>query len=310
VNDLITCVLLFAQFMILRSLALLVLAAGYEFSALMAVPHALSFPRLFAASGVIGAGPQTTAWLYMIWHTGFPLAVIAYSLLRGHERIENAGRAIGIAAGAVVAIVAGATLLTTSGHDLLPAVMQGDAYTPMLPIVTGGVWLFSIAALTVLWLRRPHSVLDVGLMVVMCAWILEIALAAILNAGRFDLGFYAGRVYGLLSGGLVLLVLLIETGAVYARLAASFEAESLDRSRQLRELEAELIHVSRLTELGQMVSVLSHEVNQPLSAIGTYIGGALRLLRPARPARPPRRCSAPAGRSAAPARSSSGFASS
>jgi two-component system sensor kinase FixL len=116
-------------------------------------------------------------------------------------------------------------------------------------------------------------------MVVMGAWILEIALAAILNAGRFDLGFYAGRVYGLLSAGLVLLVLLIETGAVYARLAASFEAERRDRTRQLRELEAELIHVSRLTELGQMVSALSHEVNQPLSAIGTYIGGALRLLR-------------------------------
>jgi two-component system, LuxR family, sensor kinase FixL len=113
----------------------------------------------------------------------------------------------------------------------------------------------------------------------MCAWTLEVALGAILNAGRFDLGFYAGRAYGLLAGCLVLLVLLIETGAVYARLASSFEAESRDRTRQLRELESELIHVSRLTELGQMISALSHEVNQPLSAIGSYVGGALRLLR-------------------------------
>ena len=30
-------------------------------------------------------------------------------------------------------------------------------------------------------------------MVVLCAWLFDIALSAILNAGRFDLGFYAGR---------------------------------------------------------------------------------------------------------------------
>ena len=58
---------------------------GYLFTALMAVPHALSFPRLFAPDGLIGAGPQTTAWLYMIWHAGFPLAVIGYALLRDRE---------------------------------------------------------------------------------------------------------------------------------------------------------------------------------------------------------------------------------
>ena len=66
VTDLITSVLLFAQFGLLRSPALLVLAGGYLFTAFMAVPHALSFPRLFAPEGLIGAGPQTTAWLYMI----------------------------------------------------------------------------------------------------------------------------------------------------------------------------------------------------------------------------------------------------
>ena len=93
VNDLVTAVLLFAQVIILRSPALLLLAAGYEFCALMAVPHALSFPRLFAPGGLIGAGPQTTAWLYMIWHTGFPLAVIGYARARGRARIDHAGRA-------------------------------------------------------------------------------------------------------------------------------------------------------------------------------------------------------------------------
>jgi signal transduction histidine kinase len=279
VNDLITAVLLFGQFIILRTPALLLLAAGYEFSALIAVPHTLSFPQLFGPVALIGAGPQTTAWLYMIWHTGFPLAVIGYAWLRGYPRIKRPIRAIGIATGAVIAIIIAAVFLTTARHELLPAIMQRNDYTPLLPIVTVGVWSLSVIALLVLWRRRPHSVLDVWLMVVMCAWALDIALSAVLNAGRFDLGFYAGRAFGVLAGTLVLLVLLIETGAVYARLAASFEAESRDRTQQLRELESELIHVSRLTELGQMLSALAHEVNQPLSAIGTYIAGSLRLIR-------------------------------
>lgn len=65
VNDLITAVLLFGQFRILRQRALVALAAGYLFTALMAIAHALTFPGLFAAGGLLAAGPQTTAWLYM-----------------------------------------------------------------------------------------------------------------------------------------------------------------------------------------------------------------------------------------------------
>jgi two-component system sensor histidine kinase/response regulator len=39
--------------------------------------------------------------------------------------------------------------------------------------------------------------LDTWLMVVMCAWIFDVGLSAVFNAGRFDLGFYSGRIYGL-----------------------------------------------------------------------------------------------------------------
>jgi len=41
----------------------------------------------------------------------------------------------------------------------------------------------------------------------------------VLNAGRYDLGWYAGRIYGLLAGSFVLLVMLLENGLLYARLA-------------------------------------------------------------------------------------------
>ncbi len=47
---------------------------------------------------------------------------------------------------------------------------------------------------------------------------------------------------------------------------------------RLQELQAELVHISRLTAMGEMASALAHELNQPLSAIANYIRGSRRLL--------------------------------
>jgi two-component system sensor kinase FixL len=47
---------------------------------------------------------------------------------------------------------------------------------------------------------------------------------------------------------------------------------------RLRELQTELIHISRLTAMGEMASALAHELNQPLSAIANYLKGLRRLL--------------------------------
>jgi two-component system sensor kinase FixL len=47
--------------------------------------------------------------------------------------------------------------------------------------------------------------------------------------------------------------------------------------RRVRELQSELVHVQRLSELGQFVSALVHEVNQPLTAITNYVNACRRL---------------------------------
>lgn len=54
--------------------------------------------------------------------------------------------------------------------------------------------------------------------------------------------------------------------------------ERHETEAQLRELQAELVHVSRLTALGEMATALAHELNQPLSAIANYLRGSHRLL--------------------------------
>ena len=70
ISDLITACLLFGQFLRLRLAALLLLAAAYLFDVLLIVPHALTFPGVFTPSGLLGARPQTTAWIYAFWHGG------------------------------------------------------------------------------------------------------------------------------------------------------------------------------------------------------------------------------------------------
>ncbi|TPQ31780.1 PAS domain-containing sensor histidine kinase [Bradyrhizobium guangdongense] len=47
---------------------------------------------------------------------------------------------------------------------------------------------------------------------------------------------------------------------------------------RLQELQSELVHVSRLSAMGEMASALAHELNQPLAAISNYMKGSRRLL--------------------------------
>jgi two-component system sensor kinase FixL len=51
---------------------------------------------------------------------------------------------------------------------------------------------------------------------------------------------------------------------------------------RLQELQSELVHISRLTAMGEMASTLAHELNQPLSAISNYLKGSVRMLEGAR----------------------------
>ncbi len=223
INDLITAILLYSQFAILRSRAMLLLASAYLFTAAAAIVHGLTFPGLFAPTGLLGAGSQTTVWLYMIWHAGFPLLSLGYALTKdrdGGPKIGwSTGRAVAASVVAVGAVMTALTWIVTVQHHLLPALLSGGHYTQTMLIVVSGVWLLSLAALIVLWSRRPHLVIDVWLIVVLFAWLFDIALAAILNVARFDLGFYVGRIYGLCAASFVLGMLLVDNVALQAKMA-------------------------------------------------------------------------------------------
>ncbi len=223
--DLITAALLFGQYAILRLRALLVLGSGYLFTAGMITAHALSFPGLFTLTGLFGGDGETTAWLYAFWKWGFAVSVLAYVLLKDEKPRSNAPRrrarvSILIAVAIVLFMVCGLTLFAIMGSDLLPTLMIGNRYAPASHYIAVVGWTIGPVALLLLW-RRLYSVLDLWVLVAGCVQALEVAVSSTLNSGRFDLGWYLGRTYGLAAMSFVLLMLLLENNRLYARLADS-----------------------------------------------------------------------------------------
>jgi len=225
-NDLITAVLLIGQARHARNVGILIIACGYLFDAAMVVAHCLSFPGVFSEQGLLGSSRQTTPWIYITWHGIFPLFICAYALVvhtkwdvsLEHRRFRQA-IAVGVIGAAGLAGVC--TLVASAGADLLPPLISGSNFRL---VVTSGIgpvtWLICFVAAVLLWVRtRGRTVLDLWLTVVMVAWLLDILLSAMISTVRFDFGYYAGRIYGLMAASFVLGALLLEANQLYGRLA-------------------------------------------------------------------------------------------
>jgi signal transduction histidine kinase len=282
VSELITAILLFGQYAVQRSSALLMLAAGYLFTALLLIPHTLTFPGAFTEAGLLNAAPQTTAWMYIIWRVALPLTVVVYALRGrpGNSIDRPSWRAsvnILLAVLAVVATGMAVVVFTVAGHGWLPELVVDGRFTAIAHFAVGAVLGLTVAALIVLACRRPLSVLDWWLLVVMLAWACAATLSSFISTGRYDTGFYAGRFYAMLASCFVLAVLLTETTTLYAQVIRATMQERSERERRLKEMEAVLVHLARVSELAQIVSSLSHEVNQPLTALSNYVRAGIRL---------------------------------
>src|SRR5882757_3574763 len=122
VADFITATLLFAQYSIQPQRALLALACGYMFSGSFAFLQTLAFPGGYATAGLIGDGPNSPAWIYVLWHTTFPAAILVYAFSKD---AAGAGRpvmtAIAITIACVLAVIAGLTWIVTTKTEYLPS---------------------------------------------------------------------------------------------------------------------------------------------------------------------------------------------
>jgi signal transduction histidine kinase len=259
VADLVTALLLFAQFRVTSLRPLLVLACGYLFSSLIVVAHLLTYPGAFSPTGLLGAGPQTAVWLNPLWRFGLSAGFAAYAILRLRDEPLSSSRwaprsAIPWAVAIVVAVVGSLIFATTAGHDLLPPLLSSGRINLAGRVVCAVVLAANLTAFVLLMHTRGRSILDVWLAVAAAALAAESTFILFVAAQRYDVAFYAIRLIALPVSKIVLFALLWELLRLYANLAAS--------NQELRQERA-----SRLTSAATLMGAISHDVRQPLAAI-------------------------------------------
>ena len=273
-SELIAAAMLFAQAAVFRSPALTVLGAVYLYTALLLIPHALTFPGAFSPSGLLGAGVNTTAWIVMFRQPAFPIAALLYVAFKqaASRAPAGIGRPAGVAVGVVaaIALAAAVTILTTSGQGLLPPFFSSRAG----PIrAEAAVFIFAVLALfvfaTAVLFRKRSSVLDMWLLVALSGFLVQMLLMMMVR-GRFTASWYALYVLALVSQQVVTLALIAESNQLYARLALTTAAGKRERYARLMSLDA-------------VAAAISHEVGQPLTAIRLQAGTGRSRLTRARP---------------------------
>jgi len=269
-TDVIIAVILFSQFSIVRSRALLVIANGYVFAALILVPYILAFPGLFEPGRALIGGLQTTAWLYILRHCGLAGFICTFAVLNRtatdmHLR-GGVRRSIFLSICGTTAIVLALATLCIAEHSMLPTTAVDDVhfsggwlYYAGLPIAS----LYSLAV-TLLWPRR-HTVLGLWLLVVAFVHLVAVPLSFFPSPSRFSVGWYTVVVINLIANSLVLIVLLVEISNLYPRVMLAVRA-------QRREREA------RLVTGDAVAAMIAHEVKQPLAAMITRAETGLQRL--------------------------------
>ena len=270
VGQVITATLLYAQASVFRSRALAILGTCYLFTALLLVPHALTYPGAFSSGGLLGAGMNTTAWIALLRQMSFAVAVIVYVWAKpsgssGQPGTESSAPKIVVHIVAAVVLATAVTILTTSGLELLPPIFYDRDHVIRSDLVgyEGVAAVLWVIAIAMLW-RRRSSVLDMWLLVALASWLLQSLLVMTLP-GRSTAGFYWLSVITMVSHLIVMLALIAESTRLYARLALSASAWNREREARLMSIDA-------------LAAAISHEVGQPLTAVRIHANCALTHL--------------------------------
>jgi signal transduction histidine kinase len=257
VADLLTAILLFAQYSVQPHRAFLFVASGYIFAGSFAFLQTLTFPGSYAPNGLIGDVYNTPAWFFVFWYTTFPLSILGYALLRDKEKISSRSTAANIA---ITLICVSGTIAFLSWIAISQTEHLPRFFTTGLTLQTRlsnqfNVCLTLLTSLVLLALfLRGRTVLDLWLMVTLFAAVPNFLVAVYAGSTRFSVGWYTARGFALIASCMLLSVLVTEMTVLYSRLASALVMQRRERANRLVSIDA-------------ATAAIAHEINSPLSSI-------------------------------------------
>jgi signal transduction histidine kinase len=275
--DGITAFLLIVQFRQTAFLPFLCLGGGYMFSGLMAALHVLAIPGVLIVPDVFGVTANTSMLVRACWLAGQPLGGLAFAVAmrRPHAPLDRVNRLSAMACGAVVLLAALVVLVVTRFDAWMPDLTDkaenwGTTYVFFLPALLA---LQLAAIFTIIRSTRCRTVLSLWLTVALVSGLTETVIGwwlpgvGVAVGRRYSLLFYVARIAGAISTSLLLLVMLHQIAALYARLVATV--------RSLQQSERHIVEQQRMGAIAQLAGGVAHDFNNLL----TVISGNLDLVR-------------------------------
>ncbi len=244
VVDIVTAFLLFGQFVYCRLRGYAVLGAAFLFSALAAIPFLFTFPGAILAEAPVIGGPQSSIWIWHLWHILFP-AMIAAALLvhqrSQHTQLERITPVVEATVSLVVVAVVVMTVAVTLFHDRLPVLYAGGdvPLTPAFYWTGGAAAVVTAAALGLaLPMASQRSVLHIWIVMVLLALLADVG-ASLAAYDRYTVGWYFGRVEAMLASSVLFVVFLSDVSRLYRNMVSTLRklaAANDEKERLLAEV--------------------------------------------------------------------------
>lgn len=225
--NLVTSYLLFNQFRITASLPVLLLASVYLATAIITLPHLLTFPSALTFIADPNRYQQASIWFWVYWHSGFPLGLLLYSWLDvryKHRPIQqhHIKPAIFAAVFGVLVVTSVLIYVTLNCCQWLLPLIDHNEYSHLNSSGVGPVvWL--ITALALLTLKRQpetKNALHLWLCCALFTALIDITIT-LTASSRYTLGWYAARITSLFSASIVFGAIIHEINSLYVKVSQS-----------------------------------------------------------------------------------------
>lgn len=230
ITDLLTAYLLFGQFLQLRRPGLAVVAAAYLFSGGIVIPHILAFPQVVSPTGLFGAHGQSAVWMWVFWHSGFPLILTAAAVVVRSSRSvllsrPQTQRLLAMTVAGTVLAVLGLAWLALHSPSPLPSIIETGNYYRLLESGVGPVVIAinALALASLVRITRLRTTLELWLAVALFSSLLDVTVTLWAGA-RYSAGWYASRISALVCSSALLVMMLREVYLLYGRVWSENES--------------------------------------------------------------------------------------